>query len=118
MFYCEDCAEMNGWEKLGRRLECPCEVCGKERICYDRETPVAPEQMVAKPAVPVFQHMAKEPGPDGWLDDSILYAKGLCWIPCQSCGEAIGYMHLPQFPEQQDRRAVGPFYCKECGEKL
>lgn len=112
MFYCKDCAEMNGWTKDGERVGMPCEVCGKHAICYERIS------KPAKPAVPVFQHIGKEPGPDGWLEDSILYAKGLCWIPCQGCGEAIGYMHLPEFPEQEDRRVVGPFYCKECGEKL
>jgi hypothetical protein len=46
MFFCDSCAEKNGWwQSLGRSYG-PCEVCGVKRLCNDVPSSLMPAEVV------------------------------------------------------------------------
>lgn len=38
MFYCDECAEKNGWPNTLFKSIGPCELCGKRTLCNERKS--------------------------------------------------------------------------------
>lgn len=49
MFYCEECAEKEGWPYLSTRSRGPCEICGETKICTDVPSRSLPAKQPDKP---------------------------------------------------------------------
>lgn len=47
MFYCDSCAEKNGWWQSFGQSYGPCEVCGVKRLCND-----VPSSLLPTPTTP------------------------------------------------------------------
>ena len=55
MFFCDKCAEKNGWPTSFMRSRGPCEVCGYVAVCSDIPSRALPE---SKPPAPLHSSSA------------------------------------------------------------
>lgn len=62
MFYCEPCRIKNNWPESFGRSRGPCEMCGKNAICWDRPSSSLPEGTSDETKSDIVQKMASDLG--------------------------------------------------------